>query len=328
MSYGTGTLYDLSRLSSEVPTKVVDSIIQCMPLLDQMRFAQCNNGVNNQTMLITDYPEGQLHGFNEGVSPEKAGGLTMQDSTCMLSTYSQIDVNLLALNNTSAEWRYNQEHAFQVGIAHKVANMMFNGSLKKDPKSFDGLRARYNKTGSGYEDVVVDAGGQASAAKGLTDIFIVNWDTALVHGIFPKGGVAGLKRIDRGEQDCYDKNHKRFRGVVTDYDWKLGLAVEDRRQVVRIANIDQGALKATVDGGLDLVDMLIDAVEMFPQSLGSGAAMYMNGTLRAMLRKQIRHCSNVNLQWEEVAGRKVVSFDGVPVHKLPESILTTYDKPI
>ena len=32
MSYGTGTLYDLSRLSSEVPTKVVDSIIQCMPV--------------------------------------------------------------------------------------------------------------------------------------------------------------------------------------------------------------------------------------------------------------------------------------------------------
>ncbi len=54
----------------------------------------------------------------------------------------------------------------------------------------------------------------------------------------------------------------------------------------------------------------------------------MNKALRTMLRKQIGHRENVNLQWETVAGRKVVTYDGIPVHKLPESILPTYSTPI
>lgn len=328
MSYGTGTLLDLSKLSNDVPTKVTDTIIQCQPLLDQMLFAPCNNGDNNSTMLITDYPEGQTRSYNEGVQPEKAGGATVQDSTCMLATYSQIDVKILERNKNSAEWRFNQEKAFQRGIAHKAARMMFNSSLRDDPKSFNGLRARYNKSTGDMADVVMDAGGTADAAKGLQDIFIVNWDTSYIHAIYPEQGLAGLKRTDRGEQECYDKKGRRFRGVVTDYEWDLGLAIEDRRQCFRIANLDIEKINASITGGLDLVDMLIDAVESFPEQLGSHAAIYMSGKMRGMLRKQIRHTPNVNLEWGTVQGRECVTWDGIPVHKLPDSIFGTYAKPI
>lgn len=326
MSEGIGTLLDISKLSTDVPAKVVQTIVDCMPLFDQMAFVPANNGMNNKTLVVTDYPEGQLRGFNEGVKPEKAGGMTVTDSTCMLSTYSQIDAKLLQLNKNSAEWRYNQEQAFQVGIAHNVAKMIFQGSLKKDPKAFDGILTRYAKKSD--KDVFLDAKGTSAATKGLGDIIIVNWGAATIHGIYPEGGVAGLVRTDRGEQDCYDKNNRRFRGVVTDYDWTLGLAVEDRRQVVRVGNIDIGACVADAKTGSDLVDILIDAVEMFPTTVGAGCAIYMNKALRTMLRKQIGHRENVNLQWETVAGRKVVTYDGIPVHKLPESILPTYSTPI
>lgn len=328
MSYGSGTLLDLSRLSNKVPASVIHTIINAQPLLDQMCFTMSNDGANNRSSVITDYPEGQFRRFNQGTKPEKAGGITQVDPTCMLNTWSKIDAKELKLNGGSAEWRYNQEKPFQRGIAHKVARTIFCGSLKADPDSINGLRTRYGKTGAGYEDVVINAGGEASASKGLTDIFIVNWDRTLVHAIYPEGGVGGLQMTDRGEQDAYDDQGRRYRAVITDYDWDLGLAVEDRRQVVRIANIDVASLTADASGSLDLVDMLIDAVEMFPESLGAGAAMYMTAPLRAMLRKQIRHCKNVNLDWETVAGRKVVSWDGIPVHKLPTSILPNYAKPI
>lgn len=326
MAQGTGTLLDISKLSTDVPAKVINTIVDCMPLFDQMHFAQCNNGMNNKTLVITEYPEGQTRSFNEGVLPEKAGGMTVLDSTSMLSTYSQIDAKLLQLNKSSAEWRYNQEKAFQIGIAHKVAEMIFQSSLKKDPKAFDGILTRYSDASD--KDVFLDAGGTADAAKGLADILIVNWGDAQIHGIYPEGGVGGLVRTDRGEQDCYDKKGRRFRGVVTDYDWTLGLAVEDRRQVVRVGNIDIDALDAKATSGADLIDLLIDAVEMFPTTVGAGCAIYMNARLRTMLRKQIGRRVNVNLQWETVAGRKVVTYDGIPVHKLPESILPTYAKPV
>lgn len=328
MSYGSGTLLDLNRLSNKLPTKVVDTIINAQPLLDQMCFTPSNDGTNNRSTMITDYPEGQLRRFNQGTKAEKAGGITMVDPTCMLNTWSKIDAKELALHGGSAEWRYKQERAFQRGIAHKVARMIFNGSIKTEPDGINGLRTRYGKTSDGFEDVVMDAGGKSDATKGLTDIFIVNWDESLVHAIYPQKGVGGLQMTDRGESDAYDNKGNRYRAVITDYDWDVGLAIEDRRQVVRIANIDVSSLTADAEGSLDLVDMLIDAVEMFPESLGSGAAMYMTAPLRAMLRKQVRHCKNVNLEWETVAGRKVVSWDGIPVHKLPPAILPNYAQPI
>lgn len=325
MAYGTATLLDLSKLSSDVPVNVIQTIVDAQPLFDQMRFVPCNNGTTNKTLIVTDYPEGQTRAYNEGVSPEKAGGIQVIDSTCMVSSYSQIDAKILALNGNSAEWRANQEKAFQIGLAHKMAERVFNGSIKKDPKSFDGLCVRYNKVDN---ETVFDMGGTSGASDGLVDIWLVNWDTAAVHGIYPQGGVAGFTRIDRGEVDCYDANGKRFRGVVTDFSWDCGIAVENRRHVIRLANIDIAAVKADASSGLKLVDALIKGVEAFPVSPGSGCAIYMNSVLRTLLRQQIGNKANVQLGWEEVAGRKVVTWDGIPVHKLPTSILKSYTTPV
>lgn len=114
---------------------------------------------------------------------------------------------------------------------------------------------------------------------------------------------------------------------MTKFKWHMGLALEDRRSVIRVANVD--IAQCLADGtGTDLVDLLIDAVEMLPVNPGSGCAIYMPKALRVALRKQIGHRQNVNLQWETVAGRKVVTYDGIPVHKMPESILPTYSKRI
>ena len=328
MAYGNATLLDLSKMSSDVPVNVIHTIVDAMPLFDQMAFQPCNDGTSNKTMVITDYPKGQTRAYNEGVRPEKAGGMVVTDSTCMVQSYSQIDADMLEMHGNSAEWRANQEAAFPIGMAHEMAYKVFNGSLAKDPKSFNGLAVRYNHLGGDFKDNVLDAGGQNTAAQGLADIWICDWGQTRVHGIHPAGaGVAGFTRKDKGQVECFDANGLRYDGVVTQFKWNMGIAVEDRRSVIRIANVD--IAQCLADGsGTDLVDLLIDAVEMLPANAGSGCAIYMNKALRVALRKQIGHRENVNLQWETVAGRKVVTYDGIPVHKLPTSILPTYNKRI
>lgn len=326
MSYGTATLLDLSKLSTDVGVvNTVQTIVDAQPLFDQMKFSPCNNGTTNKTLVVTDYPEGQTRRYNQGVKAEKAGGIQVTDSTCMVSSYCQVDVKILELNKNSAEWRANQEKAFPIGMAHKMAERIFNASLKSDPASFNGFCTRYNKVDN---ETVFDMGGTADAAKGLADIWIINWDTSTVHGIYPEGGVAGYRRVDRGEQDCYDADGRRFRGIITDFYWDCGIAVENRRHVVRLANIDIGALTADSSSGLKLIDKLIEGVEAFPVTPGAGCAIYMNPLMRTILRQQVGNKSNVNLGWDDVAGRKVVTWDGIPVHKLPTSILKTYTTPI
>lgn len=317
--------YDsLTAGAAKVHPRIIHTMQDASPLLDQIPFAPCNNGRSNMTKVIDAYPEGQLRGFNEGVDSEKSAAHIQEDPTCMVSTYSAIDAEILKQNNFSAEFRAMQDATFHRGLAHSMATRVFQGNRKKDPRGINGLQARYNKISGALEDCIIDAGG-TSGSNNLCDIWVCNWGLDKVHGIFPEGGTAGLTVIDRGEQDIYDGNSKRYRGFVTDYYWNFGLAVEDPTQVIRIANIDNAKLKADpTDKDFDLVRLITEAIERLPDGPGPQCAIYMNQTARFALRMQILAKSNVQLTYDTVAGRKVLVHDGVPVHKVPVEVLGLY----
>ena len=310
--------------AARVHPRIVHTMQDASPLLDQIPFAACNNGRSNMTKVVDTYPEGQLRGFNEGVDSEKATSHVTEDPTCMVATYSVIDAEILKQNNFSAEFRAMNDATFHRGLAHAMATRVFQGSRKKDPRGINGLQARYNKMSGALEDYIINAGGTAGT-NNLSDIWVVNWGLDKAHGIFPEGGTAGLTVVDRAEQDVYDSNGKRFRGYVTDYQWNFGLAVEDPAQIIRIANVDNAKLKADpTDKGFDLVTLLTEAIERLPDGPGPQCAIYMNPTVRFALRMQILAKANVQLTFETVAGRKVIVHDGVPVHKVPTEVLGLY----
>lgn len=318
MNYYTLAEYNnIVEGEAKVHPQIIHTIQDASPLLDQMPFAVCNNGRSNLTKLITKYPEGQLRGFNEGVESEKTGARITEDATCMVSTYSVIDAEILKQNNFSAAFCAQNDAAFERGLAHAMATRVFQGSRKTDPRGIDGLQARYKKVGKG----VIDAGG--TAGNELSDIWLVNWGLDKVHGIFPEGGAAGLQVFDRGESDVYDSNNRRYRGYITDYMWNFGIAVEDPMQVVRIANVDDTALTDDPTS-VDIYSFLIRAIESLPQDPGAQCAIYMNNAVRTALRLQILQKANVDLQYETVAERKVQVFSGIPVHRIPTEILGVY----
>ncbi|WP_342449346.1 phage major capsid protein [Proteus mirabilis] len=47
--------------------------------------------------------------------------------------------------------------------------------------------------------------------------------------------------------------------------------------------------------------------------------------MRSWMRRQIKNSKNVNISMAEVAGKKVVSFDEIPVRRV-DAILTTEDQ--
>lgn len=299
-----------------VEMQTVHTIVDCEPLFASAPMLPCNNGTFNLTEVVTSYPKGQTRGYNMGVKAEKSTAKIVQDNTCMFSTYNEIDTKIVAQNGNSAAWRQAQDEAFVRGLSHTVAENIFNASLKKDPLSFDGLGVRYAKIG----DNVIDAKGTAGS-NNLTDIWLVNWDRTAVHLIYPEGGVGGLKQFFEADVDAYDANGKLFKADRTRYEWDLGLAVPDPMQVVRIANVNVAKCLA---GEIQLIDLLTEAVERLPGETFAGASFYMNRKLRTALRLQITAKPNVNLTIDTVAGKKVVSFDGVTVHKTVESVIPMY----
>jgi hypothetical protein len=102
----------------------------------------------------------------------------------------------------------------------------------------------------------------------------------------------------------------------THYRWDVGLTVRDWRYVVRIANIDLSDLVKTGATGADIIDLMTQALELV-QSLTVGRpAFYCNRSIKSMLRRQIvNKVGNATLTMDTVAGKHVMTFDGVPVRR-------------
>lgn len=309
------------------PEGNIDAIIELLaeknPILDDMMFKEGNLATGHRTTVRSGIPEGTWRLLNYGVQPTKSQTVQVTDSTGMLENYSEIDKALADLNGNSAEFRMSEDMGIIQGLNNQMASTVFYGNTKTHPARFMGLAPRFNDglaSRAENGENILNGGGSGSDN---TSVWMVLWGSNTVHGIFPKGSIAGLQHKDLGEQTLFDVNGGRYQGYRAHYKWDIGLTVRDWRAIVRIANIDVSEL--TMDASAnsaDLIDLLTQMVEI-PFDINAGrASIYCNKTIRSFLRRQINNKANVNLSLENYYGKKVVMFDGIPVQRC-DGILNT-----
>ena len=305
----------------------VDDIVEVLSrtneIIEDMLWVEGNAATSHTTTIRTGYPTGTWRMLNYGVGQEKSRTAQIADGMGMLETYSKVDKSLAELNGDTAAFRFSEDVAFIEGLNQTFASTLFYGAAS-EPEKFVGFAPRYNGTPQITDDLVntfniIDAGGTGTDN---TSIWIVVWGANTCHGIFPKGGSAGLSSRDLGEDTLTDAAGGEYQGYRTHYKWDCGLTIRDWRYVSRIANIDVSALTKDASAGADLLDLLVQLVER-PPSLGMGRpVIYCNRTIRSFLRRQILNKDNVYLNMEEVAGKQVLSFDSLPVRRT-DAILNT-----
>jgi hypothetical protein len=310
------TLADLaSRLTADgkIDPNIVEMLTETNEVLEDMTMIEANGYTEHKTTIRSGLPAGTWRKLNYGVQPEKSRTVSVKDSLGMLETYAEADKALVDLNGNSAAWRLSEDRAFVEGMNQTQASTVFYGDASLDPERFTGLAPRYNSLSAENAMNIVDAGGTGSDN---TSIWLVLWGPNTCHGIYPKGSAVGLQNRDLGEQTLFDAAGGRYQGYRTHYKWDIGLTLRDWRYVVRIANIDMSDLTKNAASGADLIDLLTQAIELIP-SMGMGRpAFYMNRRLRSFLRRQIGNkVANSTLTMETVAGKKVVTFDGIPCRR-------------
>ena len=67
---------------------------------------------------------------------------------------------------------------------------------------------------------------------------------------------------------------------------------------------------------------MTQAVNLLPDEYKGRCAFYCNESVTGILRRQINNKENVQLTTGEVAGRKVVTWDGIPIHRLGTDVIT------
>jgi hypothetical protein len=309
------TLADLANRmdpNGKIDPQIVEILTQSNEVLDDMSFIEANGFTDHKTTIRSGLPAGTWRKLNYGVMPEKSKTVQVKDSMGMLESFAEVDKALAELNGNSAAWRLSEDYAFIEGMNKTMASTLFYGDTDTDPEKFMGLAPRYDSTSAANGSNIIKAGGSGADN---TSVWLVVWGPNTVHGIYPKGSQAGLKSEDLGEDVLTDAAGGRYRGLRTHYRWDMGLTLRDWRYVVRIANIDVSDLTKNAASGADLIDLMIQALEIIP-NLGMGRPVfYCSRTVRSFLRRQILNKSNVNLTFDDVAGKKVVMFDGVPVRK-------------
>jgi len=299
---------------------VVEILNESNEMLEDMVFVEGNLPTGHRTTMRTGLPTPTWRKLNGGVQPTKSTTAQVTHSCGMLEDYAEVDKALADLNGNTMSFRMSEDRAHIEGMNQEMAQTSFYGNEGSEPEAFTGLVPHYNDTAAESADNVIDAGGSGSDN---TSIWLVVWGENTVHGIFPKGSKAGLQVQDKGQVtiENADGSNGRMEGYRTHYRWDTGLCVRDWRYAARVASIDVSDL-GTLANTKNLITWMIQASERIPSFNSGRAAWYVNRTIREKLRLGIQEKVAGNMTWETVAGKRVMTFDDIPVRRC-DQILNT-----
>jgi hypothetical protein len=315
LSTNNPTLADVAKRSD--PDGKIDTIVELLAetneCLEDMTFLEGNLPTGHRTTIRSGLPGSTWRKLNYGVQPSKSTTVQVTDTAGMLEAYAEVDKALADLNGNTGSFRLSEDRAFLESMNQTMATTLFYGDTGTDPEKFMGLAPRYSSTSAESGDNIISAGGSGSDN---TSIWLVVWGPNTCHGIYPKGSSAGLNHQDLGEVTLEDAAGGKYQGYRTHYKWDIGVSVRDWRYVVRIPNIDISNLNRDASGSsANLIDLMVQALEKVP-NLGLGrATFYGNRTISSFLRRQITNANNVNISMDEVAGKRVMTFDGIPFRR-------------
>lgn len=287
--------------------------------LEDILWMEGNLPTGHQTTVRSGLPTSTWRKMNYGTAINNGDTFQVVDTCGMLTQRSLIDKKLVELNGNKPEFRLSEDRPHIAGMLKDFFDTLFYGDTDVYPERFMGLDPRFNLTTATNGGQII-LGGSASGQTDNTSIWIVKWGPNSVHGIFPKGSVAGLKTEDLGKVTVTDSAGGRYDAYETSYEWDCGLCVRDWHDVVRIPNIDVSELSGSSPA--DLCDLITAGIENLGSVNDGKIVIYCNKTVRSFLRRQIRKQSNVNLTLDNVAGKHVLNFDGIPVRRC-DSILNT-----
>jgi hypothetical protein len=300
--------------------EIVELLNQTNEVLDDMTWVEGNLPTGHKTTVRTGLPTPTWRKLYGGVQPGKSTTAQVTDNCGMLEAYAEVDKALADLNGNSAAFRLSEDRAHIEGISQEVAQTLFYGNEGTAPAEFTGLAPRYNSLSAQNADNIVSAGGSGSDN---TSIWLCVWGPSTGFGIYPKGSKAGLSSTDKGQVtvENVDGSNGRMEAYRTHYKWDCGLTIRDWRYFVRIPNIDVSAL--TTDGtaadrataAKNLITFMIKASERIPHFGNGRAVWYVNRTIREQLRLGISERIASNLTWETVEGKRVMTFDDIPVRR-------------
>ena len=324
------TLVDYAKRLDPETNSVTQTIAEMLnetnAILTDMMWKQGNLQTGHRLTMRTGLPDVTWRKLNQGTPTSKSTTAQVDEACGTLSAIGQVDIELAELNGNTAAFRASENKAFIEAMNQEMAQTLFYGDHTTAPEEFLGLAPRYDTISGATNGQNVISG--AGAGSDNTSVWLVCWGPNSVHGIFPKGSMAGIKHDPGNGPDwAFDGDNNRFKAYIDDYKWKCGLALPDWRYVVRICNIDVSNLVAE-SSAADLIKLMSRAMDRIPSFMGVTPVFYCNRTVFSMLKIQALGKSYTALSVRESltqfgSGKaRELAFLDIPV-RLCDEILST-----
>ena len=313
------TLLDLSKRldpNGKIDT-IVEMLTQTNEILDDMVWVEGNLPTGHRTTVRSGLPAPTWRKLYGGVQPSKSRTVQVTDSCGMLEAYAEVDKALADLNGNTAAFRLSEDRAFIEGMNQEFSQTLFLGNEATEPEAFTGFGPRFNSQSAENGANIITS---ATTPDGTdnTSIWLVVWGPNTVHGIYPKGSMAGLQMTDKGQvtiEDATGSNGGRMEAYRTHYRWDCGLTVRDWRYVVRI-NFDLEDVVSSGATGPVLDKLMRQALRRIP-SLGMGRpAFYANRDALDAIDDQAANKGTLAFKTvEDAQGKLVNKFLGIPIRR-------------
>lgn len=304
--------------------EIVELLAQTNEILLDMLWMEGNLPTGHRTTVRTGLPSVFFRLLNQGVQPSKSTTAQIDEAIGILEAWSEVDLEIAALNGNTAAFRLSEAQAFIEAMNIQMSSTIFYGNSAVNPEQFTGLSPRYSAiSGAANGSNIVSGGGAASVNS---SVWLVAWGAQTCHGIFPKGSQAGVAHKDHGEQTVETQAQiggTRMRAFQDQWIWKAGIALKDWRYVVRGANIDTTNLVAQT-AAADLVKQMIKMTHRIPFAKLGKPVLYMNRTVFEFLDIQRRDDVQAGgqLNFEVVDGQRTPFFRGIPI-RICDALLQT-----
>lgn len=306
---------------------IIDLLSQDQGILQVMPFVQADMPLGHVTSVVTGYPEAVWGQLNKGVMPTKGDFAQITETMGHIESWLEVPKKLLDMKAASGMSEKQQMDRLRGYIAaqsmihqrslqNKAATALLYANNYQDTDQFLGLTPRYSSKTSGLRGNIL-SGDAAPQGSKYSSIWFVGFGEGGVYGIYPPNTYAGLKHSKEGlvTSETAGGTGTRMKVWREDFLWYLGLAVDDWRCCVRIAEIDTAKLIAKATDAAPLQDLTIRAESRIPKGKGHLRWCYlMNRTMIQEFTINRRDdVKGAGMTYVDVDGKRFTSLRGYPI---------------
>lgn len=296
---------------------VAELLSETNDIIADLPFVDANEGTTHKIAQRAGLPATYWAQMNKGIPSSKSQVVQQKEGTAILQTVAISDTRMPDISTI----RTNEMMAAMSALSNDMATELFYGTAA-DPEGLVGLATRFSDLSAGNAQNIINMKG---AGADNTSIWLIGMGRRAVYGVLPKGYSAGIQHKDEGRHPHNDSNGDSYMAHRDEYMFAGGLAVEDWRYVVRIANIDVSAVAADPDGSsVNIINSMLRAIRRVPAIKAAGIkfGFYMNRDMLTMLDIQGTNKANAHFTSREVEGVMRDEFRGIPL-RLCDAILST-----